>query len=67
MSEKSEHAPLYAVSVIGQSIFKVDTLTGAVYTFVGRPDGMADLDIAPETPPLVDEAVQRDSLIRDAP
>jgi sugar lactone lactonase YvrE len=36
---------LYAVSVIGQSVFRVDTETGDVETVVGPPQGMAD-DIA---------------------
>jgi sugar lactone lactonase YvrE len=36
---------LYAASVIGQSLFTVDVDTGAVETFVGPPEGMAD-DIA---------------------
>jgi sugar lactone lactonase YvrE len=33
---------LYATSVIGQSIFRVDTATGAVERIVGPPEGMAD-------------------------
>ena len=33
---------LYAGSVVGHSIYRVDTRTGAVSTFVGAPDGMAD-------------------------
>ena len=33
---------LYAGSVVGHSIYRVDTATGAVTTFVGAPDGMAD-------------------------
>lgn len=36
---------LYAASVIGQSLFKVDVDSGGVETFVGPPQGMAD-DIA---------------------
>jgi len=40
---------LYAASVIGQSLFRVDTATGEVETFVGPPEGMADdLAIAPD-------------------
>lgn len=33
---------LYAVSVIGQSLFKVDTATGTIETVIGPPEGMAD-------------------------
>jgi sugar lactone lactonase YvrE len=33
---------LYAGSVVGHSIYRVDTATGAVNSFVGAPDGMAD-------------------------
>jgi sugar lactone lactonase YvrE len=33
---------LYAGSVVGHSIYRVDTATGAITTFVGAPDGMAD-------------------------
>lgn len=33
---------LYAVSVIGQSVFKVDTATGAIERVIGPPEGMAD-------------------------
>jgi sugar lactone lactonase YvrE len=33
---------LYAGSVVGHSIYRVDTATGAVKTFVGAPEGMAD-------------------------
>ena len=33
---------LYAVSVIGQSVLRVDAATGAVETFVGPREGMAD-------------------------
>lgn len=33
---------LYAGSVVGHSIYRVDTATGAVTSFVGAPDGMAD-------------------------
>lgn len=33
---------LHAVSVIGQSVFRVDTVTGAVETVVGPREGMAD-------------------------
>jgi len=33
---------LYAGSVVGHSIYRVDTKTGAVTTFVGAPEGMAD-------------------------
>ena len=33
---------LYAGSVVGHSIYRVDTASGAVTTFVGAPDGMAD-------------------------
>ena len=33
---------LYVGSVVGHSIYKVDTRTGAVETFVGAPEGMAD-------------------------
>ena len=33
---------LHAVSVIGQSVFRVDTATGAVETVVGPREGMAD-------------------------
>lgn len=36
---------LYAVSVIGQSIFKVDIATGDIELVIGPPEGMAD-DIA---------------------
>ncbi len=40
---------LYAVSVIGESVYKVDTTTGKVTTFIGPPDGMADdLAFAPD-------------------
>lgn len=40
---------LYAVSVIGQSRFKVDTKTGQVETVQGPPEGMADdLAIGPD-------------------
>jgi sugar lactone lactonase YvrE len=33
---------LYAGSVVGHSIYRVDTRTGDVTTFVGAPEGMAD-------------------------
>jgi sugar lactone lactonase YvrE len=33
---------LYAGSVVGHSIYRVETATGAVNSFVGAPDGMAD-------------------------
>jgi sugar lactone lactonase YvrE len=33
---------LYAGSVVGQSIYRVDTTTGKVETIVGSPEGMAD-------------------------
>lgn len=33
---------LYAGSVVGHSIYRVDTTSGAVTSFVGAPDGMAD-------------------------
>ena len=33
---------LYAGSVVGHSIYRVDTATGKVTGFVGAPDGMAD-------------------------
>ncbi len=33
---------LYATSVIGQSIFRVDTQSGAVTRVIGPPEGMAD-------------------------
>ena len=33
---------LFAGSVVGHSIYRVDTATGAVTTFVGAPEGMAD-------------------------
>ena len=33
---------LYAGSVVGHSIYRVDTATGAVNSLVGAPDGMAD-------------------------
>jgi sugar lactone lactonase YvrE len=33
---------LYAGSVVGHSIYRVDTASGAVKSFVGAPDGMAD-------------------------
>jgi sugar lactone lactonase YvrE len=33
---------LYAGSVVGHSIYRVDTANGAVTNFVGAPDGMAD-------------------------
>ena len=36
------HDVLYAGSVVGHSIYRVDTKTGAVATFVGAPEGMAD-------------------------
>ena len=36
------HDVLYAGSVVGHSIYKVDTQSGAVETFVGAPEGMAD-------------------------
>jgi sugar lactone lactonase YvrE len=36
------HDVLYAGSVVGHSIYRVDTKTGAVTTFVGAPEGMAD-------------------------
>src|SRR4029079_9464253 len=40
---------LYAGSVIGQSIFKVDVATGAVERFIGPREGMADdLAIGPD-------------------
>ena len=37
-----DHGLLYATSVIGQSIFQVNTATGAITRFVGPPEGMAD-------------------------
>ena len=33
---------LYAGSVVGHSIYRVDTASGSVTSFVGAPDGMAD-------------------------
>jgi sugar lactone lactonase YvrE len=33
---------LYAGSVVGHSIYRVDTATGEITSFVGAPDGMAD-------------------------
>jgi sugar lactone lactonase YvrE len=33
---------LFAGSVVGHSIYRVDTATGTVTTFVGAPEGMAD-------------------------
>jgi sugar lactone lactonase YvrE len=33
---------LYAGSVVGQSVYRVDTVTGKVETIVGSPEGMAD-------------------------
>jgi sugar lactone lactonase YvrE len=33
---------LYAGSVVGHSIYRVDTATGAVKGFIGAPEGMAD-------------------------
>ncbi len=33
---------LYAGSVVGHSIYRVDTANGSVKSFVGAPDGMAD-------------------------
>ena len=36
------HDVLYAGSVVGHSIYRVDTATGKVATFVGPPEGMAD-------------------------
>ncbi len=36
------HGALYAGSVVGHSIYRVDTTSGAVTSFVGAPDGMAD-------------------------
>src|SRR5215831_14051801 len=33
---------LYAGSVVGESIYRVDTETGKVETFIGGPEGMAD-------------------------
>src|SRR4030095_9124304 len=36
------HDVLYAGSVVGHSIYRVDTKTGAVTSFVGAPEGMAD-------------------------
>jgi sugar lactone lactonase YvrE len=33
---------LYAGSVVGHSIYAIDTATGSVTTFVGAPEGMAD-------------------------
>jgi sugar lactone lactonase YvrE len=40
---------LYAGSVVGQSIYTVDTQSGQVRTEVGAPEGMADdLDFGPE-------------------
>jgi sugar lactone lactonase YvrE len=33
---------LYAGSVVGHSIYRVDTASGAVESFVGAPEGMAD-------------------------
>jgi sugar lactone lactonase YvrE len=33
---------LYAGSVVGHGIYRVDTATGSVKSFVGAPDGMAD-------------------------
>ena len=33
---------LYAGSVVGQSVYRIDTRTGAVTTVVGPPQGMAD-------------------------
>jgi len=40
---------LYAASVIGQTIYKVDVAAGKATPFIAPPDGMADdLDIAPD-------------------
>src|SRR2546430_1781575 len=40
---------LYAASVIGQSIYKIDPATRKVTTFIPPPDGMADdLAFAPD-------------------
>jgi sugar lactone lactonase YvrE len=36
------HDRLYAGSVVGHSIYAVDTASGSVSTFVGAPEGMAD-------------------------
>jgi SMP-30/Gluconolaconase/LRE-like region. len=36
------HDRLYAGSVVGHSIYFVDTASGSVSSFVGAPDGMAD-------------------------
>ena len=36
------HDVLYAGSVVGHSIYRVDTKTGSVTSFVGAPEGMAD-------------------------
>jgi sugar lactone lactonase YvrE len=36
------HDVLYAGSVVGHSIYRVDTQSGAVTSFVGAPEGMAD-------------------------
>ena len=36
------HDVLYAGSVVGHSIYRVDTKTGAVATFVNAPESMAD-------------------------
>ncbi len=50
---------LYAASVIGQSIFAVNPGTGAVTTFVGPPNGMADdIAIAPDDGTFVWTAIE---------
>lgn len=36
------HGQLYAGSVVGHSIYSIDTASGSVKTFVGAPEGMAD-------------------------
>jgi sugar lactone lactonase YvrE len=36
------HDVLYAGSVVGHSIYRVDTATGTVKGFIGAPEGMAD-------------------------
>lgn len=40
---------LYAGSVVGQSVYRVDTATGNVEVFIGPPNGMADdLEFGPD-------------------
>ena len=50
---------LYAVSVIGQSVYAVNPGTGAVTTFVGPPNGMGDdIAIAPDDGTFVWTAIE---------